>query len=60
MDATSVPEFFNISDLAVRMGVSRKTVYRWMRDGCPHLKHGGITRFVLSEVVEWLRTAEAA
>lgn len=48
-------DFLTISDLAKRLSISRTTVYNWMESGCPHLKVGGVTRFLLPEVVEWMR-----
>lgn len=55
MHPTSDTEFLSITKLAERLSVSRNTVYAWMEAGCPHLKVGGVTRFVLPEVVEWMR-----
>lgn len=40
--------------IAQHFGVSPRTIYRWVRSGCPvHPLRGGALRFVLSEVVEW-------
>ncbi|MDQ7039142.1 MAG: hypothetical protein Q9N26_08140 [Aquificota bacterium] len=41
------------------LGVSKPTVTKWVKEGCPHMRlgdtEGSPLRFVFEEVVEWLR-----
>lgn len=42
--------------VAREFSVSLRTVERWRAAGCPVLKAGGLVRFRLGEVEEWLRS----
>ena len=47
--------------VASHFDVSSRTVINWAtREGCPHLKTGGVYRFYLSEVMTWARERGAA
>lgn len=50
------PKLITAKELAERCGVKERTIYRWMNDGCPHHKLGGVTRFVFDDVLEWSAT----
>lgn len=53
------PEYMNATALAEEMGVSPRTVCRWVKEGCPFLNVGGHSkkgrrlRFNLDKVVAW-------
>jgi excisionase family DNA binding protein len=46
-----------IADIAAGMGVSRRTVERWVEAGLPTRRVGGLVRFSRAEADAWLRTA---
>ena len=53
-----VPEFLTTAEVARRLRLSRKTVYRYVRDGKlrpDHTLPGGEHRFVLDDVLDQLR-----
>lgn len=43
----------NLTDLARELGVSRPTVYKWLRDGCPHEVVDGARQFHAPTVRAW-------
>lgn len=45
--------FLKYEQLAGLMGVSERTLKRWLRLGMPSYKWGGARRFLLSECVAW-------
>lgn len=45
---------------ATALGVSHPVVYRWIREGMPVVKRGGVTRVIPSESLAWLRSAAGA
>jgi excisionase family DNA binding protein len=48
------PEVLTTLQLAKRFGVSKDTVYRWIREGCPHFKVGDKDyRFRYDKVLAW-------
>jgi excisionase family DNA binding protein len=59
--------YLTVAELAEKLGVSSRTVQRWLADtDIPHRRAGNIVRFRLAEVDEWMRgraeksTAEGA
>lgn len=47
--------------VARHFNVSARSVINWAtREGCPHLKTGGLYRFYLSEVLAWARQRGAS
>jgi len=43
-----------IDELRKYYNVSRDTIYRWIKDGCPYVRlPSGHKRFDLAEVAEW-------
>lgn len=52
----------NAKELRELLKVSKPTVTKWVRAGCPHMRtgesEGSGLRFVFEEVVEWLRVEE--
>lgn len=47
-----------VDDVAEHFGVSPRTVWRWLKRGCPHKRPGGGgPRFNLAEVNEWAEPA---
>jgi excisionase family DNA binding protein len=49
--------YLNAREAAQYLGVSRACVYRWAEEGrLPHYKVGGILRFKLAELEEWMGT----
>jgi len=43
-----------IQALATLLGVSRPTIYTYMRKGLPHIKLGRSLRFLLPSVQQWI------
>jgi len=43
-----------LGQLCDRLSVGSTTVYRWMEQGMPSLKVGGLRRFKVSDVNAWL------
>jgi phage terminase Nu1 subunit (DNA packaging protein) len=52
----SEPKLVKTSDLCELLGVTRQAVYKWRKKGLPVvIKYkGGITRYHLEEVFQWL------
>jgi len=50
-------QFVSTIELCAQLGVSRDTVARWVREGCPTLRTSarGSFRFDPNEVVAWAR-----
>ncbi len=57
--ASSVPLLLTCAALCKRLGVSRASVYRWRGEGMPAIKAGDEFRYVLDEVMGWLRGRDA-
>lgn len=47
--------YLTVAELAEKVGVSMRTVQRWIAEtDIPHRRVGGIIRFKLAEVDEWM------
>lgn len=47
----------NTTEIARRLGVSRRTIYKWTGygdDPLPHMRMGGVMYFRLSQIENWL------
>ena len=42
-------------ELAIKLGVSPRTIDNWRKDGMPTIKKGNYVRFELDKVLSWLR-----
>lgn len=50
-------EFLTVAQFAERLGVSRRTVDRWLEDGLPcSVRRGGVVRIDLGIARDWLRS----
>jgi hypothetical protein len=49
------PLLLTSSKLCRKLGVSRASVYRWRGEGMPAVKCGDEHRYILAEVLGWLR-----
>lgn len=50
-------EFLTVAQFAERLGVSRRTVDRWLEEGLPcSVRRGGVVRIDLGIARDWLRT----
>jgi excisionase family DNA binding protein len=48
-----------VEDIALHFGVSERTVRRWLTEtDIPHFRVGGIIRFRVDEVAEWMRATK--
>ena len=45
----------SVGGLATRWGVSTWLVRKWVREGCPHLRAGGVIRLNPGPVEQWLQ-----
>lgn len=53
--------WFSVEEIAVHLGVSRDTVYRWIEtQGLPAHKVGRLWKFKTSEVDAWVKSGGAA
>lgn len=52
------PLLLTCSKLCTKLGVSRASVYRWRSEGMPSIKAGDEHRYILAEVLGWLRGRE--
>jgi excisionase family DNA binding protein len=50
-----MPQYITVKDIMAMYKVSKSTVYNWIDEGLPMYKFGKSTRFVESEVDEWLK-----
>lgn len=48
------------TELMAALGISRGTVHRMMREGCPYVSPGRNPRFVLEDVKRYLETKGAS
>ena len=49
-------EVVNVKELSESLNISKMTVYRWMKiPGFPYYSGGGIYRFNLQEVLDWMK-----
>jgi predicted DNA-binding transcriptional regulator AlpA len=53
--AIAEPLLLTCAKLCARLGVSRASVYRWRNEGMPCIKAGDDFRYILAEVLEWLK-----
>jgi excisionase family DNA binding protein len=44
-----------VAEIADKLKVHNNTIYKWIRQGMPHIKRGSVLRFELDKVEEWLR-----
>lgn len=50
-----MPQYVTVKDIMGLYKVTKTTVYNWIKEGMPHHKFGKLTRFIESEVDEWLK-----
>ena len=46
-------KLWNIEDVSNFLGVRKRTIYRYIKQGMPHLRYGGALRFLREEIIEW-------
>jgi excisionase family DNA binding protein len=51
-------DILTLTELAARLRVSERTVYRMLDDGCPSMLVGRRRRFHLPTVIEWTQDRE--
>jgi excisionase family DNA binding protein len=56
--AAAFDDLLTKDELASAIGVSPKTVERWMRKGLPYIKFSRAVRFRRVAFEEWMRTLE--
>ena len=54
------PLLLTCSKLCRKLGVSRASVFRWRGEGMPSIKAGDEHRYVVAEVLAWLREKSTA
>lgn len=47
--------FLNTKEICEKLKISESTLYRLLTKGLPCLKIGGQNRFVLEDVIEWIK-----
>ena len=47
-----------VKEIMSLFGISRMTVYKWMKDGMPHVYVGKLLFFDKDKVVEWVKKHE--
>jgi excisionase family DNA binding protein len=50
--------YLTMRDLMDYLKISRFSVYRFIKEGMPNYKFGGMRRFKASEVEEWLKNRQ--
>lgn len=50
-----VIHMLRIRDVMLLFGVSRTTVYKWMKSGMPHVYVGKLLFFDESQVLDWVK-----
>lgn len=56
-----VEPWFSVEQIAVHLGVSKETIYRWLdRGSIPAHRMGKLWKFKASEVDDWVRAGEAS
>lgn len=51
--------WLSVDEIAAHLGVSRDTVYNWIKKGMPATKIGKLWKFKLSEVDAWAKSGKA-
>ena len=52
---TTTEQYLSTKELMALLGISRSTIYRLLDVGLPCLKVGGQNRFLLEDVIKWLK-----
>ena len=50
--------YLNTKELCETLKIGEATLYRLLNQGLPHLKIGNRNRFVLEDVVQWLKNKQ--
>ena len=57
MDSNQSEErWLSIDEISVHLGVSKDSVYRWIKQGLPAHKLGRLWKFKVSEVDAWVKS----
>ena len=51
--------WLSVEEIAHHLGVSKDTIYNWIKKGMPAQKIGKLWKFKASEVDEWARSGKA-
>ena len=51
--------WLSVEEIAHHLGVSKDTIYNWIKKGMPAQKIGKLWKFKASEVDEWARSGNA-
>ena len=60
VDVSQMERYCSKREIADHYGLSLRTIERWQFDGCPSRLIGGVRRFRVSEVEQWLAMREEA
>ena len=51
--------WLSVDEIAAHLGVSKDTIYNWIKKGMPAHKIGKLWKFKASEVDQWAKRQEA-
>lgn len=57
--AGGVEPWLSVDEIAEHLGVSRDTIYNWLKKGMPAHKFGKLWKFQTSEVDKWIKAGKA-
>lgn len=47
-------DYIKVKDIMKKYGVSKTTIYNWIKEGLPSYSFGKLRRFTEKEVEEWM------
>jgi excisionase family DNA binding protein len=57
--AAPVVLYATVDEAAHTFGVSRRTIFEWVRSGCPSIKRGAVRRIPIEQARAWLNAKAA-
>jgi hypothetical protein len=55
-DPDSAARTQTVAQAAIELDIHERTIYRYIREGCPHNKHGRLTYVSCGEIQAWLKS----
>ena len=52
-------KWLSVQEIAEHLGVSKDSIYNWIKKGMPAHKIGKLWKFKISEVDEWAKSGKA-